>query len=102
MKTHTKELEILAGLDRMHDKEYLSYAYNICRYHHERWDGKGFPDGLKGENIPICAQAVGIADAYDALTTDRVYKKAYTPQKAYNMILNGECGRFSPPPFGVL
>ena len=97
MKTHTeKGCEILAGLDRMHDKEYLSYAYNICRYHHERWDGKGYPDGLKGENIPICAQAVGIADAYDALTTDRVYKKAYTPQKAYNMILNGECGRFSP------
>ena len=97
MKTHTeKGCEILAGLDRMHDKEYLSYAYQICRYHHERWDGNGYPDGLKGENIPICAQAVGIADAYDALTTDRVYKKAYTPQKAYNMILNGECGRFSP------
>lgn len=97
MKTHTeKGCEILAGLERMHDKEYLQYAYNICRYHHERWDGKGYPEGLKGENIPICAQAVGIADAYDALTTDRVYKQAYTPETAYNMILNGKCGRFSP------
>lgn len=71
-----KGCEILAGLDRMGDKEYLLYAYNICRYHHERWDGAGYPDGLKGDNAPIYAQAVGIADAYDALTTDRVYKKA--------------------------
>lgn len=97
MKTHTeKGCEILAGLERMHDQEYLQYAYNICRYHHERWDGKGYPDGLKGENIPICAQVVGVADAYDALTTDRVYKTAYAPEKACNMILNGECGTFSP------
>lgn len=97
MKTHAqKGCEILAGLDRMHDKEYLEYAYHICRYHHERWDGKGYPEGLQGENIPISAQAVSIADAYDALTTDRVYKKAYSPEKAFNMILNGECGCFSP------
>ena len=97
MKTHSeKGCEILAGLDRMHDREYLQYAYNICRYHHERWDGNGYPDGLKEENIPICAQAVGVADAYDALTADRVYKKAFSPEKAYNMILNGECGVFSP------
>lgn len=97
MKTHSeKGCEILAGLDRMDDKEYLSYAYNICRYHHERWDGTGYPDGLKGDSIPICAQAVGIADAYDALTTDRVYKKAFSTDKAYSMILNGECGSFSP------
>ncbi len=97
MKTHSvKGCEILASLNRMHDEKYLRYAYNICRYHHERWDGNGYPDGLKGENIPICAQAVGIADAYDALTTDRVYKKAYSPAKAYNMILNQECGVFSP------
>ncbi len=97
MKTHSeKGCEILAGLDRMHDEEYLQYAYNICRYHHERWDGNGYPDGLKGENIPICAQAVGVADAYDALTADRIYKKAFSPEKAYNMILNGECGTFSP------
>ena len=97
MKTHAlKGCEILAGLDRMGDQEYLAYAYNICRYHHERWDGRGYPDGLKGDNTPICAQAVGIADAYDALTTDRVYKKAIPPQHALNMILNGECGAFSP------
>lgn len=96
MKTHAvKGAEILAGLGQMEDREFLQYAYNICRYHHERWDGRGYPDGLKGENIPICAQAVGIADAYDALTTDRVYKAAYSHEKAAAMILNGECGTFS-------
>ena len=97
MKTHTvKGCEILAGLERMESREYQQYVLNICRYHHERWDGRGYPDGLKGDSIPICAQAVGIADAYDALTTDRVYKKAYAPERAFNMILNGECGAFSP------
>lgn len=97
MKTHTvKGCEILSGLDRMGDPEYLRYAYNICRYHHERWDGRGYPEGLKGDNTPICAQAVGVADAYDALTTDRVYKKALPPERAMTMILNGECGLFSP------
>ena len=74
MKTHTlKGCEILSGLDRLQDREYLQYAYQICRYHHERWDGRGYPDGLKGSTIPICAQVVAIADCYDALTTDRVY-----------------------------
>lgn len=97
MKSHAaKGCEILAGLDRMSDREYLQFAYNICRYHHERWDGKGYPDGLKGDSIPVCAQVVGIADCYDALTTDRVYKKAIPPEAAFNMILNGECGLFSP------
>lgn len=97
MKTHAvKGCEMLAGLDRVSDKEYLQYAYNICRYHHERWDGRGYPDGLKGNNIPVCAQVVGVADCYDALTTNRVYKKAIPPQQAFNMILNGECGVFSP------
>lgn len=97
MKTHAvKGCEILASLDRMHDKEYLRYGYNICRFHHERWDGRGYPDGLSGDSIPICAQVVGIADAYDALTSDRVYKKAIAPKKACNMILNGECGSFAP------
>ena len=99
MKTHTtKGCEMLSGLERMNDKEYIGYAYNICRYHHERWNGKGYPDGLKGDNIPICAQVVAIADCYDALTTDRVYKKALPPEQAFNMILNGECGEFSPRP----
>lgn len=97
MKTHTtKGCAMLDGLSRLGDQEYLRYAYNICRYHHERWDGRGYPDKLKGDNIPICAQVAGIADCYDALTTDRVYKKAYSHEKAMNMILNGECGAFSP------
>lgn len=97
MKSHTtKGCEMLSGLERMNDKEYIGYAYNICRYHHERWNGNGYPDGLKGDNIPICAQVVAIADCYDALTTDRVYKKALPAEQAFNMILNGECGEFSP------
>ncbi|WP_312612335.1 diguanylate cyclase domain-containing protein [Oscillibacter sp.] len=96
MKTHTvKGCEILAGLDRMSDPEYLSYAYNICRYHHERWDGKGYPEGLRENNIPICAQVVAVADCFDALTTDRVYKQAIPEEEACDMILRGECGVFS-------
>ena len=97
MKTHTvKGCQILESLERMSDKEYLEYAYNICRYHHERWDGRGYPDGLCGDAIPVCAQAVSVVDAYDALTSDRVYKKAIPHEQAFNMILNGECGTFSP------
>lgn len=96
MKTHSvKGCQILESLGRMSDKEYLQYAYNICRYHHERWDGRGYPDGLCGDAIPICAQVVSIVDAYDALTSDRVYKKAIPHEQAFNMILNGECGEFS-------
>ncbi|MCD8278382.1 sensor domain-containing diguanylate cyclase/phosphohydrolase [Enterocloster citroniae] len=97
MKTHTiKGCQILDSLGRMSDKEYLQYAYNICHYHHERWDGKGYPEGLCKDAIPICAQAVSVVDAYDALTSDRVYKNAIPYQQAANMILNGECGAFSP------
>ena len=97
IKTHSvKGCEILSGLGRLEDKEYQKYVYNICRYHHERWDGMGYPEGLKGDSIPICAQVVGLADVYDALTSDRVYKKALAPEQAYIMILNGECGEFSP------
>lgn len=97
MKTHSmKGCEILSGLERLPDQEYLQYAYQICRYHHERWDGKGYPDGLKGNSIPICAQVVSIADCYDALTTDRVYRNALPTNQAFSMILNGECGSFSP------
>ena len=77
MKNHTLAgCEILKGMTQVVDREYMRYAYNICRYHHERWDGRGYPDGLRGENIPICAQVVSIADVYDALTTKRVYKDA--------------------------
>lgn len=97
MKTHSvKGCEMLANLSGIADREYLQYAYNICRYHHERWDGSGYPDRLKGDAIPIYAQIVGVADCYDALTTDRVYKKAIPLQQAISMILNGECGVFSP------
>ena len=69
MKTHAvKGCEILSRLDRMGDRDYLKYASDICLYHHERWDGKGYPKGLKKDRIPMCAQVVGIADCYDALT----------------------------------
>ena len=87
---------ILEGLDNLADKEYLRYAHNICHYHHERWDGGGYPEGISGDDIPICAQVVGLADVFDALTSERVYKKAYAFSAAVNMILRGECGVFSP------
>ena len=97
MKTHTTVGgELVHQLEGSGDEEYLRYAYNIAMYHHERWDGRGYPAGLKGDEIPICAQVVGIADAYDALTTERSYKKAFSCATAVNMILNGECGAFSP------
>ncbi len=97
MKTHTTAgSDILARMDMLGSEEYLRYAYNICRYHHERWDGKGYPEGLAGNAIPICAQVVGLADCYDALMTDRVYKAAYPGPEAASMILNGDCGVFSP------
>lgn len=97
MKTHTTTGgEILKNFVSIGNGDYLRYAYNICLYHHERFDGSGYPEGLKGDDIPICAQVVGLADAYDALTTDRVYKKAIPYLEASNMIINGECGVFSP------
>jgi len=97
MKSHAiTGCRILDTLGDMADREYLRYAHNICHYHHERWDGKGYPEGLAGDEIPICAQVVGLADVYDALTTQRVYKKAYPFAQAVNMILKGECGMFSP------
>lgn len=96
MKTHTTVGgELIQNLQGIADMEYLRYAYNIALYHHERWDGRGYPCGLKGDDIPICAQVAGIADAFDALTTPRVYKPALSCDRAVNMILNGECGRFS-------
>lgn len=97
MKTHTLTgCEILQSVGDMGDPEYLRYAHNICHYHHERWDGRGYPEGLAGDQIPICAQVVGLADVYDALTSKRVYKDAYSLETAVNMILMGECGVFSP------
>ncbi len=97
MKTHCATgCSILDSLGAMADQEYLRYAHNICHYHHERWDGSGYPEGLKGDGIPVCAQVVGLADAYEALTSKRVYKEACSFNQAMNMILQGECGSFSP------
>ncbi len=96
MKTHSLlGCEMLQRLNSTIDQDYLRYAYNICRYHHERWDGQGYPDGLSGDDIPICAQVVGLADCYDALTSKRVYKDTHSCTRAMNMILSGECGAFS-------
>ena len=78
------------------DKPLVHTAWEICRWHHERWDGKGYPDGLKGEEIPISAQVVSIVDVYDALTSERCYKKAFDHDTAVKMILEGQCGQFNP------
>ena len=97
MKTHTTVgAQLTEQIGDIGDPMYLRYIYNICLSHHERWDGRGYPQGLKGDDIPICAQVVGLADAYDALTSARVYKPPFTHKEAVNMILNGECGVFSP------
>lgn len=97
MKTHTtKGSEIIKRLEFLDDLEFSTYCYEISRHHHEKYDGKGYPDGLTGDDIPISAQIVSIADVYDALVSERVYKESYTPQKAYEMILQGECGIFNP------
>lgn len=77
-------------------EDIFQYSYEICRHHHERWDGMGYPDGLKGDEIPIYSQVVAVADVYDALVSERVYKKAIPHEKALQMILNGECGAFNP------
>ena len=96
MKTHTvKGCELIDRFPLESAENYVNCAREICRWHHERYDGKGYPDGLSGEDIPISAQIVGIVDCYDALTTKRVYKDARTPDEAFEMIKNGECGAFS-------
>ena len=87
---------MLEGLTPYRKEPLLKAAIEICRWHHERWDGGGYPDGLLGEQIPISAQVVALADVYDALTSDRCYKKAYSHETAISMILNGECGAFNP------
>ena len=97
MKTHSAiGANMLESLEQFHDEPLIKIAHDICRWHHERYDGRGYPDGLKGDEIPISAQIVSIADVYDALVSERVYKKAYTHEKAIDMILNGECGTFNP------
>ncbi|RHM35939.1 hypothetical protein DWZ70_12375 [Mediterraneibacter gnavus] len=79
-----------------------SNSYEICRYHHERYDGSGYPDGLKGDEIPLCAQVVGLVDAYDALVSVRPYKRKLKHEEAIRMIANGECGVFSKKTIAVL
>ena len=97
MKTHTTTgASILKGLEADQDEPLVRKAYEICRWHHERYDGRGYPDGLTGEEIPISAQVVSLADVYDALTSERCYKKAFDHDTAIQMILNGECGTFNP------
>lgn len=98
MKTHTTlGADMLFELGHQHaGNSLLEYAYQIARWHHERWDGKGYSDGLKGDEIPIAAQVVSVADVYDALTNVRVYKDAIPHQEAIQMILDGKCGEFNP------
>lgn len=98
MKQHTtKGCEILECMpEGMMDEDVYEYSYDICRHHHERWDGRGYPDGLKGDDISIWAQVVSVADVYDALISPRVYKAAFDHATAVKMIFNGECGVFNP------
>ena len=97
IKSHTtKGAEIIQQRLRLNDRAIFEYAYDIARHHHEKYDGKGYPDGLKGDEISIAAQIVSLVDVYDALTAKRVYKAAYEPDKAYQMIINGHSGTFSP------
>ena len=97
MKTHTTiGSEMLDKIEGYGDEPLVRTAYAICRWHHERYDGRGYPDGLVGEQIPISAQIVALADVYDALVSERSYKKAFSHETAVQMILNGECGAFNP------
>ena len=95
MKKHTiKGCEILEKF-KQEDSEFYKYCYEICRWHHEKIDGKGYPDGLKGDEIPLWSQATAVADCFDALVSKRVYKDAMPMEAAFQMILDGECGKFS-------
>ena len=97
MKTHSViGYDMLNSIGLYQDEELVKIAKEICRWHHERYDGRGYPDGLKGEEIPVSAQVVSLADVYDALVSERVYKKAFTHEQAMSMILTGECGAFNP------
>ena len=97
MKKHSElGAAIIKDMDFPQDHPLVHTAWEISRWHHERWDGKGYPDGLKGEEIPICAQVVSIVDVYDALTSERCYKKAFDHDTAIQMILDGQCGQFNP------
>ena len=96
IKSHTtKGAEIIGKVINLDSEEFCSYAYDIARHHHEKYDGNGYPDGLKGEAISIAAQIVSLVDVYDALTSKRVYKAAYDTEKAFQMIIHGQSGVFS-------
>lgn len=97
MKEHTvKGCEILDNVELLKNSASFVYYHDICRWHHEKWDGRGYPDGLKGDEIPIWSQVVALADCYDALVSERIYKPAYTHEEALKMIRGGECGQFNP------
>lgn len=97
MKTHTTEgCKVIDSIPDFKDSALYPYCYEICRHHHERWDGNGYPDGLEGNDIPIGAQLVSIADVYDALVNSRIYKPALTHEASCKMILDGKCGIFNP------
>lgn len=97
MKTHAEQgAKLLENIPQLRDNGAYQYAYDIALHHHERWDGNGYPDGLKGNEITVWAQIVSLADVYDALISKRCYKKAYTPEEAMKMIKNGDCGVFNP------
>ncbi len=104
MKQHTvKGGEMLENIpNKIFDDDTFKYAIDICRHHHERWDGRGYPDGLAGDEITIWAQIVALADVYDALTSPRCYKAAFDHETALNMIYNGECGVFNPKVLEIL
>lgn len=97
MKTHTVQgAMLLEKIPQLRENQAYQYACDIARHHHERWDGRGYPDGLKGNEISVWAQIVSLADVYDALTSKRVYKDAFDAETAISMIQNGECGTFNP------
>lgn len=97
MKEHTINGDkLLTQIEQLRDLPYYEYAKTIARNHHERWDGKGYPDKLQGNDIPLCAQIVSIADVYDALVSTRVYKPPFTHVQTVKMICDGQCGAFNP------
>lgn len=97
MRRHTLiGVKILEDMQEYRDLPLVKTAIEICRSHHERWDGSGYPDGLRGDEIPISAQVAALADCYDALVSKRIYKNAYTHEEAIAMLLSGKCGAFNP------
>ena len=97
VKKHTViGAEMVMNIGEFRNEPLVRYAHDICLYHHEKYDGKGYPKGLIGDEIPIAAQVVALADVYDALTAKRVYKDAYSAEEAVQMIVDGECGKFNP------